>query len=262
MGGSVLLVALAYQGIAAVCDFRQSQSPAAKPATDVPDAAITLFATGVVSPLLLLNLGLVFLAIAALCVLWLALLTGWPILFFSGLGFSLLAVSLAPPLRLAYRGWRIGELTVAVSFGLLPLLGAYYVQTQDLTWLPVAAGLPLMLLVYLVCLGENLGALRRDWLIGKRTLPVLLGSARALDLCIAVTVVAYVSMLLVPVFFRLPIWLLVTMVTLPSIMGVFGGIRRSEVTPEDGYRVHDAAVKAAIWTGILSCAAFWLGRAG
>ncbi len=262
VGVSIFLAALAFLALSAIYDFRQSQTPTAHPAVDLPGTPFALLTSGVLNPGLLLSLSYLFLAISGLCVLWLALLTGWPVIFFSGLGFLLLAASLVPPVRFAFRGWGIGELAVTLGFGLLPLLGAYYVQTRNLNWQPVWAALPLLLLVYLVLLAQNLGSLRRDWRIGKRTLPVLLGGARALDLSVAVTVAAYISLLLIPIFFRLPLWLLGGMATLPLAMGAFGEIRRNDVTPDDGYRVCAAAVKATIWMGILSCAAFWIGRTG
>ena len=49
---------------------------------------------------------------------------------------------------------------------------------------------------------------------------------------------------------------------LPLAQGAFAEIPRNNVTPEDGYRLCDAAVKATIWTGILTCAALMLSGAG
>ena len=49
------------------------------------------------APVLLLNLGYLLLVLGGLCAFWLAVLTGWPILFFSGSSFLLLIGAVLPP---------------------------------------------------------------------------------------------------------------------------------------------------------------------
>jgi 1,4-dihydroxy-2-naphthoate octaprenyltransferase len=214
------------------------------------------------APVFLLNLGYLLLVLGGLCAFWLALLTGWPILFFSGSSFLLLIGAVLPPVRYASRGFGMGELGLLLSFGLLPLLGGYYAMTQSLNWLPVAAGWPLALLALVVIHNQNLADWRRDWLVGKRTLAVSLGGARALDLSSLLTIVAYAGILLMTIFLRLPLWYLVGLATLPLALGAFADVQRSAVTPEDGDRLRAASAKAAIWTGVLLIAALFISHTG
>jgi 1,4-dihydroxy-2-naphthoate octaprenyltransferase len=258
---SVLATALGYQALATVYDYRRSLAPDAKPTDDTPDSPFTWVAAGYLPPAMLISPGWLLLTIAVVSGLWCTLLAGWPVLFFGGLAFLLLLASLLPPLRYAYRGWGIGELGVGASFGVLALLTGYYVQAQSLSWLPVLGGAPLIALVFLVVFNGNLGAWHRDWLMGKRTGPVMLGPARALDLSAAITSCGYVSILLVTVLSRLPIWNLAGLATLPLALGSFADVRRAEVTSEDGYCLRDAAVRAAIWTCVLICAALFISPA-
>ena len=258
----VLTTVLSWQALVAVYDHQCSLSVDARPADDLPDTPFRLMSNGMLPPAILMNLGLLLLTIGTLCSLWLTLLAGWPILFFSGLSCLLMAAAVLPPVQYAYRGWGVGELGLALSLGLLPLLGSYYAQTQTLDRLPVASGLPLMILVFLVIFNQNLGTWHRDWLIGKRTLVVLLGCARALDLSVLLTIVAYAAILLVTVLARLPLWQLVGLVTLPLVMGAFADIRRADVTAENGYRLRNATAKATIWTGVLLSGALFISQAG
>jgi 1,4-dihydroxy-2-naphthoate octaprenyltransferase len=214
------------------------------------------------APVLLLNLGYLLLVLGGLCAFWLALLTGWPILFFSGSSFLLLIGAVLPPVRYASRGYGLGEAGLFLSFGLLPLLAGYYAMTQSLSWLPVAAGWPLALLTLAVIHNQNLADWRRDWLAGKRTLAVSLGGARALDVSSLLTVAAYVGILLMTIFLRLPLWYLAGLATLPLAMGAFADIQRSAVTPEDGDRLRSASAKATFWTGVLLVAALFISRTG
>lgn len=259
---TVFAAALFYQALTAVYDYRRSLEPTARPAVDLPDTPFNLMATGILPPTMLQSIGYLALAIGVLCALWLALLTGWPVLFFGGLSLLLVVTSFWPPVRFASRGWGLGELGAGIAFGLLPLLGAFYSQAQRLSWQPLLAGLPLALLVVLVVLDENLATRRRDWLIGKRTLPVMIGAPRALDVSVLLTMAAYVAILLAVVLAKMPLWQLGGLATLPLALGAFSDVRRSEVTPEDGYTLRNAAAKAAIWTSILLSAALLISRAG
>ena len=95
----------------------------------------------------------------------------------------------APPMRFAYRG--LGELVVGLCFGILPVLGAYYVQAGVLSWRVAVASLPTTVAVVLVLWVNEIADFENDREAGKRTLVVALGKKRAarsgvLTLCILV----------------------------------------------------------------------------
>lgn len=262
MVATVLGAALFYQALSAVADYRRSLTPTARPAGDLADTPFNLMASGMLPPPMLMSMGYLALAIGVLCALWLALLTGWPVFFFGGISLLLIATAFAPPVQYAHRGWGLGECGVGLAFGVLPLLGGYYSQAQSLSWLPVLAGVPLILLCMLVVLNENLGTWRRDWLIGKQTLAVSIGAPRALDVSVLLTMAAYVAILVVVVWVKMPLWQLGGLATLPLALGAFADVRRSDVTSEDGYALRDAAAKATIWTTVLLCASLLISQAG
>lgn len=149
-----------------------------------------------------------------------------------------------------------------LAFGVLPLLSSFYAQTQQLSWLPVWGGLPIALLALLVIMSQNLVTLRRDWLIGKRTLAVILGDARAVDLHAFVTMLAYTCILVVTVLTPLPLWCLAGLATLPLAMGAFAQLDRNRVTPEVASNLRSVATKAVFWTAVLVIAALFISRPG
>lgn len=253
--------ALGYQALAAVTDFECSRTADIPAAEDLPGTPFALLTNGDLPIGLLLSSGLLALTIAGLSTLWLALLAGWPVLFFSILGGLIMLGAVLPPVRFAQRGLGIGELALTLVFAVLPLVAGYYIGARSLSWLPIAAGLPLCVLVFLIFFSQNQATARRDWLLGIRTLPVLLGSARAFDLSVVLTVAAYALILVDVIVARLPIWLLAGLATLPLVMGALAGMVRTDVTAEEGYRLRSAVSKAVIWTALLLSAALLISPA-
>ncbi|MBE2239129.1 MAG: prenyltransferase [Caldilineaceae bacterium] len=258
----VALSALAFQTLTAYQDFQQSLNVDARPATDALESTFTLQQNGVLPPALLLNLGALLYTASVLCGLWLALFAGWPIIFFGVVAVLVQLAAVASPVRYAYRGCGLGEIGIFVAFGLLPLLSSFYAQTQQIGWLPIFGGSPIALLAILVLLSQNLATLRRDWLIGKRTLAVMLGAPRTIDFNAFLTMVAYSSILAVTVLGRLPLWYLGGLATLPLAMGLFAEIDRNRILPEDAARLRSVATKAAFWTTVLCIAALLISRPG
>ncbi|MEW9532272.1 1,4-dihydroxy-2-naphthoate polyprenyltransferase [Microbispora sp. NPDC049125] len=76
-------------------------------------------------------------------------------------------------------GYRaLGEISVFVFFGLVAVAGTAYVQAERLTWLSVAAAVPVGLLACALLVVNNLRDIGTDGTSGKRTLAVVLGDRR------------------------------------------------------------------------------------
>ncbi|GER85392.1 MAG: prenyltransferase [Thermogemmatispora sp.] len=127
------------------------------------------------------RLWVILFAIALLCGLILSLWRPW-VLALAGAGFLLAFFYVAPPLRLAYIGRGLGELDIFLSFGLLPLVGAYYVQAGSINLSAILAALPVGLYTTLVLYFHHFLHWRADREVDKKTPVVLLGEARARQL--------------------------------------------------------------------------------
>ena len=112
--------------------------------------------------------------------LYLASLSGWPILLFSFLGFLGAYFYVGPPLRWAYRG--LGELVIALSYGPFMLLGSYYLQAKRIDTLPILVSLILGLLIFSLAIVNEIPDYYQDKLVGKRNLVVRLGKQGAIKL--------------------------------------------------------------------------------
>src|SRR5207249_3077150 len=90
------------------------------------------------------RLALALFALALLCGVVLAFFRPWA-LAFGVAGFLLAFFYVAPPLRLAYVGRGLGELDILISFGMLPLVGSFYVQADNITLNALLVSLPICL---------------------------------------------------------------------------------------------------------------------
>ena len=113
-------------------------------------------------------------AVALLCGVVLSFYRPFALLF-GALGFLLAFFYVAPPLRLAYIGRGLGELDILISFGILPLVGSYYVQSGALTFAALLASLPIGLYTLAVLYFHHFLHWRGDKEVGKITPVVALG---------------------------------------------------------------------------------------
>ena len=168
---------------------------------------------GLLSPREVFFEGIICYSLGALIGLWLAYERGLPILFIGLIGTLTSFFYTAPPFKFVYRG--IGEIFVALNFGVLTVLGAYYVQAQSLSWIPVIASVPVALLIMLVLYINEFQDYSADKLVNKNHWVVRLGRKKATVGYAAFLIITYLS-ILVAVFVKvIPIWALAAFVTMP-----------------------------------------------
>jgi 1,4-dihydroxy-2-naphthoate octaprenyltransferase len=129
---------------------------------------------GILSPKSVLLASLLALTVASVFGLLIVFLT--QSLFILALGIAGLLGGFfytAPPVRLGYRG--VGEVVIAFLFGLLPVCGAYYLQTDTIDALPVLPGAIVGVLIFLVIFVNEFPDRLADAAVQKKTLVVLFG---------------------------------------------------------------------------------------
>lgn len=147
---------------------------------------------------LLLALGMVF-------GIFLIGLKGIGVLLFGLAGMVLGVFYSLPPVQLSYRG--LGELAVGIGFGLLPVMGAAWLQSGELTGEALLLSLPLTFWVTAILLINEVPDCRADRAAGRRTLVVQLGMEKTRWLYILLhalalaAAIAAVAMGLLPVLF-------------------------------------------------------------
>ena len=125
-------------------------------------------------------------------------------------------------LRLAYRG--LGELAVALAYGPLVVLGAYFVQTGQLSATLIHLSLILGLLVMAFLWINQFPDYRADRAAGKRNLVVRLGPRAAELAYVTIVVSAYAWLLLLVASGKTYLWPALLGVV-PSLLAIRGLLR-------------------------------------
>jgi 1,4-dihydroxy-2-naphthoate octaprenyltransferase len=163
----------------------------------------------------------------------------------------------APPLRLVYRG--LGEVAVALGFGPLMLVGAYVVQSRgELALEPIAASIPIGLLVALILYVNEIPDRRGDAKAAKRTLPVRLGPETVVRGYDAAVTAAYVATVVGVVAGVLPLPALAILLTIPLARQVHDGLRPNYDNPYALMAVMATNIKVHAAAGALLLGAYGL----
>lgn len=174
---------------------------------------------GLLSPKEVLAGALLFYASATLIGVYFAFTVGAFVLIlglfglFSGLFYT------APFLNWAGRG--IGEILVGINFGALMTLGAYYVQTGILALEPLAASIPISLLIVTILYINEFPDYTADKAVGKNNWVVRLGKDKAVYGYVALVLGAYIFVVLNAVLWITPPQVLLALIPLPlAIAGI------------------------------------------
>ena len=143
-------------------------------------------------PLRELRLGLlIVLALAALVGIYLIIVGGWPILVVGAAGMIAAVAYSGGPFPLSTNG--LGDLFVFLFFGVIAVVGTYYVQALDVTWQAGLASIAPGALITAILVVNNLRDVDTDARVGKRTMAVRLGPQGARNEYSALLVVAFLT---------------------------------------------------------------------
>jgi 1,4-dihydroxy-2-naphthoate octaprenyltransferase len=207
---------------------------------------------GVLSPDEMLRLGLLLTACATMIGLALASLAGPKLLAIGLAGLLVGWAYSAPPLRLSARG--LGELSVALAFGLLIPLGTYFVQTGRISPLAMAGGTPYALLIALVLYINQFPDITSDAATAKRNWVVRLGARRARFGYPLLVAGAYLSLLLLLLSGLLPASAGLAFLALPLHLHGARELMRHAATPAALRPAIEATLRGTMLHGLLFAA--------
>ncbi len=143
----------------------------------------------------------------------LALQRGYPILILGFVGLFSGYFYTGTPLVLASRG--LGEVVIGVNFGVLMVLGSYYVQTGRFALEALLASIPVALLIALVVFVNEFQDMRADADAGRRTWVVRLGRRTSSRLYVGLISAVYVSVLVLVLLRLVTPFALLALFTIP-----------------------------------------------
>ena len=124
-------------------------------------------------------------------------------------------------LKMGYPEWSPG-----LGLGILPALGAYFVHVGEYTLSAFIASMPSYFLVHNLLLLNEFPDVDEDVTIGRRTLPIVLGRKGAAVVFSLFLILVYFWIAGAVILRTMPVWTLLTLLTLPIAVQVIRGAFR------------------------------------
>ncbi|GLV58309.1 hypothetical protein KDH_51420 [Dictyobacter sp. S3.2.2.5] len=188
-----------------------------------------LIQQGLIKPIRVLTIGLIVLGIGAVLGL-IASLAGGPLTCLFGLIIVLCAYFFSATKR-SLSSLGLGELVGFIAFGLLPVMGAYMIQTGGhLVATTFYYSLALGFLAAAIIYANDMRDIEGDSHVGRKTLTTMIGLRWSRIAYIVLMVLAYVVVLLLGVPHGHNHFVLLALWTLPTLAVAISGVLRTEIS--------------------------------
>jgi 1,4-dihydroxy-2-naphthoate octaprenyltransferase len=184
---------------------------------------VRVTAGGLVPPRQVLLATYISFGVAVLAGIYLIAVAGWALLAIGAASILAGVLYTGGPRPYGYEG--LGEVFVFLFFGLVAVVGSYFVQVKHLHWEAFALAVPVGLLAAAILVVNNVRDIDSDRRAGKRTLAVRLGRARTRTMFAAALYLAYLLTPVTWLFGPLTAWLLLPWLTLPAAAAIAREVR-------------------------------------
>jgi 1,4-dihydroxy-2-naphthoate octaprenyltransferase len=172
-----------------------------------------LLSSGLIQPRKMRNVFVTFYIIAIAIGVFLGMMRGPFILLLLAIGFFCAYFYTAPPIRFGYRG--LGEAAQLLCFGPGIGIGAYYVQTQRISWEAFWGTLPFGIMLFSMITINEIPDYDEDRKGGKLNLVARFGRETGVWLFILSLFSAYGAIIAGVILGRIPVLGLISLLTLP-----------------------------------------------
>lgn len=180
-------------------------------------------------PSSVLAVAFVLYAIAAVLGVYICMETSWWLVVIGLFGMAVGYLYTGGPLPIAYTPF--GELFSGALMGNGFVIISYFIQTGEVTWLSVLVSVPTGILVGAINMSNNIRDIEEDIVGGRKTLPILLGRARAIKGLAGAFVVAYVWVVGLVVFGVVSPWALLILLTAKKPIAAIRAFIAGEAQP-------------------------------
>jgi 1,4-dihydroxy-2-naphthoate octaprenyltransferase len=174
---------------------------------------VRVTAGGLVPPRQVLIATYVSFGLAVLFGIYLIAVAGWELLLVGAASILAGVAYTGGPKPYGYEG--LGEVFVFLFFGVVAVVGSFFVQVESLHWEAFALSVPVGLLAAGILVVNNVRDIDSDRRAGKRTLAVRLGRERTRALYATVVYLAYLLTPVTWLFGPTTAWVLLPWLTLP-----------------------------------------------
>jgi 1,4-dihydroxy-2-naphthoate polyprenyltransferase len=209
---------------------------------------VRVTASGLVAPRRVLVATWLAFAVAVTAGVYLTVLAGPVILAIGAVSIAAGILYTGGPRPYGYEG--LGELFVFLFFGLVAVNGSYYVQVEELDWLPAGLSVAAGLLATAILVVNNVRDIDTDRRAGKRTLAVRMGRERARRLYVCLVAGAFGVLMLTLALNGGPWWAALGIVSVALV----GRPMRAVLTRTDGPALNAALAGTGALLGVFSLA--------
>ena len=185
---------------------------------------------GRLKPRQVLWYGLICLILAIPIGIFFTVAQGWQLLPLLLLGAFSILLYTSVILKKQFPEWSPG-----VGLGILPVLGAYFVQTGSYSFSAFVASVPSGFLVLNLLLLNEFPDAEADAIASKKTLPITMGKRKAAIVYTAFTAATYLWIIGAVIAQQMPVFNLIALLTLPlaykAVRGSFGYNQMSKILP-------------------------------
>jgi 1,4-dihydroxy-2-naphthoate octaprenyltransferase len=179
--------------------------------------------TSRLKPRQVLWLGVGSLILAVPIGVYFVITRGWDLLPLLIVG-ALCAVLYTPLItKVGFPEWAPGA-----GMGTLPVLGAYFIQTTAYTLPAVIAAIPSGILVHNLLLLNEFPDVEADKIASRKTMPILIGKAKAWMVYSALTIIVYLWIIGWVAAGKMPLFALIALLTLPFAIKAIRGSQKHE----------------------------------
>lgn len=202
-------------------------------------------------PSTVLTFALVLYALSVVIGVYICMNSSWWLVAIGVVGMLIGYLYTGGPYPIAYTPF--GELFAGLCMGIGFILIAYFIQTGNVSMMSFLVSLPLGVLVGAINMSNNIRDIKEDTIGGRKTLAILLGREKAINLLAVSFVVSYLWIIGLVVAGVVSPWLLVVLVSIPKPIAAIKNFKEGEGIPmKQGLAMKSTALTNTFFGFLLS----------
>lgn len=202
-------------------------------------------------PSSVLAFALILYGLSVLIGIYICMNSSWWLVVIGIIGMLIGYLYTGGPMPIAYTPF--GELFAGLSMGIGFILIAYFIQTGDVSMTSFLVSVPLGILVGGINMSNNIRDIKEDTIGGRKTLAILLGREKAIQLLAISFIVSYAWIVGLVVFGVVTPWLLLVFISVPKPIAAIKNFKEGEGIPmKQGLAMKSTALTNTFFGFLLS----------